>query len=67
MNVVKHKATDKRVQSGDTVVTPVGMRTVDFATYTWKGAAVWTRDASPIAKSTRWMASECGCYVTSED
>lgn len=66
-NVIKHKHNDTKVQAGDIVVTPVGERTVDFATYTWKGAAVWTRDGSPIVKSTRWAASECGCYVTSED
>ncbi len=65
MNVIKHKGTDFKVLPDDVVTTPDGLQAVDFTVYGWMGAAVWTRPT--VGPSKRWMASEVGCYVTSED
>jgi hypothetical protein len=64
-NVIRHKNTDKIVKPGDWVLTPEGLQVVDYAAYTWKGAVVRVR--YPGVAGSRWAASECGCYVTSEN
>lgn len=71
-NVIKHTHGDIRVQPGDLVVTPYGERAVTHTTYSGRqGARVWTE--APSAPGDDWRepepfaASECGCYVTSED
>lgn len=68
MNVIKHKHGDIRVREGDLVSTPKGKRKVIATSYSERqGARIWVKDPTRVGNRDVFSASECECYVTSED
>ena len=69
MNVIRHTRTGLKVRQGDHVTTPDGIRVANHTTYSGRnGARVWVD--MPKGSGIIWKAyaaSECCCYVTSED
>lgn len=67
-NVIRHTRTGLKVREGDQVNTPKGTCKVLATSYRGRqGARVWVKNPTKVGDRDVFSASECGCYVTSED
>lgn len=67
-NIIKHIRTGLKVREGDEVQTTRGTRKVLATSYSGRqGARIWTKHPHRVGDREVFAASECHCYVTSED
>ena len=67
-NVIRHVRTGLKVREGHHVMTDKGERAVLAVGYDGRnGARVWVKHPHKVGERAVLAASECHCYVTSDD